>query len=64
MKPLTATMIIEANREYWRRKEPELHRVQTHLRELTERAFQAVDDILRGRVRYGWPTREDGGDIC
>lgn len=64
--PLTATMIVEANREYWSR--PDVVARWIHLDEtftaLTEKMFNRVMDIIYKWVKEGWPTREDGGDLC
>jgi hypothetical protein len=61
-KPLTATMIVEANREYWSR--PDVIARGQHLNDVIDASVRRMMDIICGRVRWGWPTREDGGDIC
>lgn len=64
--PLTATMIVEANREYWSRPDVigRWTRIDDALTVLTERMVRRIMDIIRERTKDGWPTREDGGDIC
>lgn len=59
MKPLTAYAIIEANRAYWSGQgRVNSERLKVILDEATDDLFFRVQDILAGRVREGWPSRD------
>jgi hypothetical protein len=61
VKPITATEIMEANRLYWSPGgQGWLHaqRAKEIFEKLNEILFLKVQDIIAGRTRDGWPTRD------